>query len=293
MKNKNKGNTEWAVEKNNELLEYLFEVMPNKSRSTVKGMLKRGQVTINGKPTTQFDERLKKGDVVTLRDRAASPDVKMKGIEIVYEDDDIIAIEKSHGLLTMGSKQEKKATAFRMLMDYVQSIRPNNRIFIVHRLDRDTSGVMIFAKSRVVQQKLQNNWKDIVSERTYIALVEGQVKKDGTITSWLKEDKAFKMHSSPKDNGGQKAITHYQVMRKNRRFSLLKVNLETGRKNQIRVHMETIGHPIVGDKKYGSTTKPINRLGLHASVIEFKHPTSGKTLRFESKPPSSFTRGFK
>lgn len=290
---KNKGNTEWTVEKTTELLEYLFEVMPNKSRSTVKGMLKRGQVTINGKPTTQFDERLKKGDVVTLRDRAASPDVKMKGIEIVYEDDDIIAIEKAHGLLTMGSKQEKKATAFRMLMEYVQSIRPNNRIFIVHRLDRDTSGVMIFAKSRIIQQKLQNNWKDIVSERTYIALVEGQVKEDGTITSWLKEDKTFKMHSSPKENGGQKAITHYQVLKKNRRFSLLKVNLETGRKNQIRVHMESIGHPIVGDKKYGSTTKPINRLGLHASVIEFKHPTSGKTLRFESKAPSSFTRGFK
>lgn len=145
----------------------------------------------------------------------------------------------------------------------------------------------------MIQQRLQKAWTEAVQERSYIALVEGVMKKDGTITSWLTEDKTFMMHSSPKPNHGQKAITHYKVLKTNRKFSLLKVNLDTGRKNQIRVHMQDLGHPIVGDKKYGSEVNSINRLGLHANAIKFKHPTSGKVMRFESEVPASFTRGFK
>lgn len=294
MHKKKRESNEWSVESKTTLLEFLFTVMPKKSRSTVKGILKRGQVTINGRPTTQFDEPLKKGDIVTVKDRAASSDIKLKGIDIVYEDDDLMVIDKMHGLLTMGSKTEKKQTAFRMLMDYVKSMHENNRIFIVHRLDRDTSGLLIFAKSRMIQQKLQNTWTETVDNRSYVALVEGKVEKDGSNTSWLTEDKIYKMHSSPKPNKeGQKAVTHYKVTKSNRRFTLLEVKLETGRKNQIRVHMETIGHPIVGDKKYGASTNPINRLGLHASVLEFTHPTTGKKLKFKSNAPKSFTRGFK
>lgn len=296
-KSKTKSNTprheEWTVKEHTEVLEFLFKVMPSKSRNAVKGILKRGQVVVNDKPTTQFDDVLKPGDLVQIRDRVASASVKLKGLKILHEDDDLIVIDKESGLLSMGSKQERQMTAYRQLMEYVQSIHPNNRVFIVHRLDRDTSGVMIFARSKMIQQRLQKAWTEAVQERSYIALVEGVMKKDGTITSWLTEDKTFMMHSSPKPNHGQKAITHYKVLKTNRKFSLLKVNLDTGRKNQIRVHMQDLGHPIVGDKKYGSEVNSINRLGLHANAIKFKHPTSGKVMRFESEVPASFTRGFK
>ena len=296
-KSKTKSNTprheEWTVKEHTEVLEFLFKVMPSKSRNAVKGILKRGQVVVNDKPTTQFDDALEPGDLVQIRDRVASASVKLKGLKILHEDDDLIVIDKESGLLSMGSKQERQMTAYRQLMEYVQSIHPNNRVFIVHRLDRDTSGVMIFARSKMIQQRLQKAWTEAVQERSYIALVEGVMKKDGTITSWLTEDKTFMMHSSPKPNHGQKAITHYKVLKTNRKFSLLKVNLDTGRKNQIRVHMQDLGHPIVGDKKYGSEVNSINRLGLHANAIKFKHPTSGKVMRFESEVPASFTRGFK
>ena len=299
MKKKAKSKTdrprheEWTVKEHTEVLEFLFKVMPSKSRNAVKGILKRGQVVVNDKSTTQFDDKLKPGDHVQIRERVASSSIKLKGVNILHEDDDIIVIDKESGLLSMGSKQERQMTAYKQLMDYVQSIHPKNRVFIVHRLDRDTSGVMIFARSKMVQQRLQKAWTEAVQERSYVALVEGVVQKNGTITSWLTEDKTYMMHSSPKPNHGQKAITHYKVLKTNRRFSLLKVNLDTGRKNQIRVHMQDLGHPIVGDKKYGSEINTINRLGLHANAIKFKHPVNGKVMKFESETPASFTRGFK
>ncbi|SDK26256.1 23S rRNA pseudouridine1911/1915/1917 synthase [Jeotgalicoccus aerolatus] len=299
MKKKAKSKTdrprheEWTVKEHTEVLEFLFKVMPSKSRNAVKGILKRGQVVVNDKSTTQFDDKLKPGDHVQIRERVASSSIKLKGVNILHEDDDIIVIDKESGLLSMGSKQERQMTAYKQLMDYVQSIHPKNRVFIVHRLDRDTSGVMIFARSKMVQQRLQKAWTEAVQERSYVALVEGVVQKNGTITSWLTEDKTYMMHSSPKPNHGQKAITHYKVLKTNRRFTLLKVNLDTGRKNQIRVHMQDLGHPIVGDKKYGSEINTINRLGLHANAIKFKHPVSGKIMKFESETPASFTRGFK
>jgi len=159
----------------------------------------------------------------------------------------------------------------------------------LHRLDRDTSGVMMFAKSEKIQQLLQNAWKEAVLERSYIAVVEGLVtKEEGTITSWLTESKAFIMYSSRTPNGGQKAVTHYQVLKKNKNYSLLEVKLETGRKNQIRVHMKDIGHSIIGDKKYGATKHPIGRLGLHARVLAFTHPVTGEEVRYETDIPKVF-----
>src|SRR5699024_4635402 len=163
-------------------------------------------------------------------------------IEILYEDDDLVAVDKEAGLLTIASDKEKQATAYRQLSDYVKSGNPKARIFIVHRLDRDTSGVMLFAKSKQIQQRLQNSWKDSV-------LVEGSVEKNGTVTSWLTEDKTLTMRSSSRPDKGQKAVTRYKVLETGRELSLLQVNLETGRKNQIRVHMQDLGHPIIGDRK--------------------------------------------
>lgn len=281
---------EWIVQEPSELLKFLFNMMPSRSRKSVKGILGRGQVVVNGEATTQFNDALQPGDRVQIHSRVADYAMKFTGVEILHEDDDIIVIDKEAGLLSIASEKERHVTAYRQLSDYVQSVNADNRVFIVHRLDRDTSGVMLFAKSKTIQKKLQNDWNETVRERTYIALVEGVVKKGGTITSWLTEDKTYTMRSSRKPNKGQKAITHYKVLKSRSGMSLLQVNLETGRKNQIRVHMQNLGHPVIGDKKYGSRKNIIGRLGLHAHVLAFKHPTTGKTLRFESKIPTSFTR---
>lgn len=285
-------NNEWIVEEETALLKFLFQVMPGRSRNSVKAILSRGQVVVNGDATTQFNDALVPGDKVQILTRVATDEVKMTGVKILHEDEHVIVIEKEAGLLSIASENEKTYTAYRQVTDYIRSVYPKSQIFVVHRLDRDTSGVMIFAKSKEVQQTLQSTWQQSVHERTYIALVEGVVKKDGTITSWLTESKAFVVHSSNRDNGGQKAITHYKVLKSNRTMSLLQVNLDTGRKNQIRVHMQEIGHPIVGDKKYSATTNPIRRLGLHAHAITFVHPKTGAAMRFESEVPAVFLRGF-
>lgn len=286
-----KQDTTWVVKEKTEVLKFLIEMMPSQSRKSVKSILSRGQIFVNGKGTTQFNDVLVPGDRVEIR--SAASNIKLKGIQIFHEDEDIIVVEKEAGVLSIASEKESKITAYRLLSDYVQKKNPRNRIFVVHRLDRDTSGVMVFARRREVQQRLQNAWKNAVKERTYIALVEGTVTEGGKITSWLTENKALIMRSSKNPNKGKKAVTRYKVLKSNKKFSLLKVNLDTGRKNQIRVHMQDLGHPIVGDKKYGAQNNPIRRIGLHAHVISFNHPVTGELLRFESKVPEEFTRGFK
>lgn len=279
----------WTVQEEAKLLPFLFEKMHNKSRNAVKGILTRGQVVVNDKSITQHNFQLKQGDTVQIHTRVADESVKLSGLRILFEDEHLIVIEKDAGLLTIATNREKQKTAYYQLMDYVKSINPSYRVFIVHRLDRDTSGVMIFAKSKNVQQLLQENWHSIVPKRAYIALVEGSVQKNAeTITSWLKENRAFIMYSSQRPNDGQKAVTHYKVLKRNKKNSLLEVHLDTGRKNQIRVHMQDLHHPIVGDKKYGARTKPIGRLGLHAHKIAFTHPITNKSLAFESKIPKQF-----
>lgn len=284
----------YNVNEPSELLAFLLSNVSHLSRNSIKSLLARGQVLVDGQAITAYNYALIPGQTITLSKVKASDKPELVGLSILHEDDDVIVIEKDAGLLSVASPKENEMTAYRQLMAHVRSQDPNGRIFVVHRLDRDTSGVMMFAKSEQVQQTLQNSWQDTVKERTYVALVEGALKKpEGTITSWLKESSTLKMYSSHFSNDGQHAITHYKTIESNRNFSLLEVNLETGRKNQIRVHMEDIGHPIVGDKKYGSKSKIIGRLGLHAKVIAFMHPTSGQLMRFESKIPKSFMFPFR
>ncbi|MFC0613109.1 RluA family pseudouridine synthase [Scopulibacillus daqui] len=285
--------THLTVKEPSELLNFLLEHLSNRSRNSVKSILSRGQVSVNGQVITKHNFPLEPEHQVSIEWRKG-PNIELTGLAILYEDNDIIVIEKESGLLSMASSKEKELTAYSQLMAHVRSSHPENRVFIVHRLDRDTSGVMMFAKSQKIQQHLQNTWRESVLERTYVALVEGEVKKDkDTIISWLKETKTLMMYSSRKPNDGQKAVTHYKRMQSNRHFSLLEVKLETGRKNQIRVHMKDIGHPVVGDKKYGSKSNAIGRLGLHARVLAFRHPATGKTLRFEAKVPKPFRKPFK
>ncbi|WP_041075859.1 RluA family pseudouridine synthase [Bacillus sp. OxB-1] len=282
---------QYTVEEKMELLSFLLGCMKKSSRNSVKSVLARGQVTVDGKVVTQYNHLLEPGQqVAIISNQAAKSESDLKGVSILYEDDDLLVVNKEAGILTMADRNEREMTAYRQVTDYVLRKNPRNRIFIVHRLDKDTSGVLLFAKSEKVKHILQNAWNERVKERTYIALVEGVVgKNEGTISSWLKESKTFKMFSSPTDNGGQHAVTHYRKIRSNGRFTLLEVQLETGRKNQIRVHMEELGHPIVGDRKYGATGNPLKRLGLHAFAIAIIHPRTGELMRFEAKVPSGIT----
>ncbi|MGX4686566.1 RluA family pseudouridine synthase [Vagococcus sp. JNUCC 83] len=283
--------TQFTVNEESELLPFLLTHI-NKSRNSVKSILTRGQVSVNDKPTTKHNEKLTVGDIVSIQSNESLIKEKaLIGLSVMYEDDDIIVIDKEAGLLSVATDKGNEPTAHNQLMGYVKRDHQKNRVYIVHRLDKDTSGVMLFAKTEPVKHKLQETWKDSVQERVYTALVEGKVRKEkGSITSWLTESKTFKVYSSPHDNGGKKAITHYNVIRQNNDYSLLEVALETGRKNQIRVHMESIGHPIVGDKKYGATSNPLKRLGLHATTLVFAHPTTGKKMVFKSKVPKSFIK---
>lgn len=280
----------YTVEEPIELLKFLIKVMPNRSRNSVKSILARGQVTVDEHMETQYNYALHPGQSVTiLKNKASVKESALIGMSIVHEDEDIIVINKEAGLLSIATEKEKERTAHHQLMEYVRREDPKNRIFVVHRLDKDTSGVMMFAKNEKVKRTLQDAWKENVKERTYVALVEGEVKKaKGYISSWLKESSTHLVYSSSNKNDGQHAITHYKLIQANKNFSLVEIQLETGRKNQIRVHMQDLGNPVVGDKKYGSKTNEIRRLGLHAKVLSFNHPTSGKLMRFESNVPGSF-----
>lgn len=273
------------------LLPFLLKTLDNKSRNAVKSILTRGQVSVDGHIITQHNHPLSSGQTVGILSNQASIRLsELNGVNILYEDDAIIVINKEAGILSMAASRSKDWDAYRQLTDYVKKEKRSNRIYIVHRLDRDTSGVMVYAKTEAAKEKLQKNWHDVVKERTYTALVEGNVEKqEGTISSWLKENQAMKVYSTSDKKEGKHAVTHYKKIDGNQSYTLLEVELETGRKNQIRVHMQDIGHPIVGDKKYGSKSNPIRRLGLHATTLAFYHPTMDKLVRYTVKVPDTFT----
>ena len=278
---------EFPVTKQCELLEFLFEVLKGQSRNSVKSVLTSKRVSIDGAPITQFDFKLYPGDTVIISNNPIRKKTR-SNLPIIYEDNEIIVINKPSGLLSIASDKEKSSTAYRMLSDYVQQKDKYNRIFVVHRLDEDTSGVLMVAKNPDIQKALQDNWNDIVTKRGYYAIVEGQMpNKEGTVKSYLKKNAQNLMYSS-KDKNGQFSITHYKVMKANDKYSLLDVNIDTGRKNQIRVHMGDLGHNVIGDDKYGNPSNPLKRLGLHAYCLEFKHPISGKKMTFTAPIPKEF-----
>lgn len=277
-----------------ELLPFLLGAHPGRGRNAVKAMLSRGQIAVGGQTVTAYNRPLQPGDRVEIRKGKLPEAFRFIGLSILHEDADLIVIRKDAGLLSVATADEKEMTAYRQLSEYVKQADPRQRIYVLHRLDRDTSGIMMFARTEQVQHKMQAAWKEIVTERVYTALVEGQVRQaEGIVESWLKENAAMKMYTSNRAGEGQHAVTRYKLLRTGRHYSLLEIRLDTGRKNQIRVHMQQIGHPIAGDKKYGAKTKPIGRLGLHASVLAFKHPTTEQLMRFKSELPKSFLQVFK
>ena len=283
--------THFEVTEPARLLPFLLARMPERSRTRVKALLSRRLVSVNNEVVTQFDHPLFAGQQVVIHRVGATETGPGRGLKIVHEDAHLIVVEKPAGLLSMATDTERDLTAYSLLSAHVKRASPQNRIFIVHRLDRETSGLMMFAKSQTVQQALQGEWSEAVLERVYVAVVEGQMTKpEGTITSWLKENKALVMRSSRIPNDGQKATTHFRVLQSNPACSLLEIRLETGKKNQIRVHMQDLGCSVVGDLKYGATQNPIRRLALHAWVLAFRHPVTGEALRFETPIPKDFLR---
>jgi 23S rRNA pseudouridine1911/1915/1917 synthase len=256
---------------------------------------------VNAGIQTRHDTPLKAGDVVQILQGRGNVELRHPKLRIIYEDDALIVVEKKNGLLTVPyNPKSSEMTAYSILKDYVRKQSNRNTIHVVHRLDRETSGVLVFAKNAELQEYMRTYWKQLVTKRTYVALVEGHLeKKEGTITSWLTEDNQTAMvYSSNTDNGGQKAVTHYNVLKtsyigegdQEMPISLVELNLETGRTNQIRVHMQSLGHPVMGDRKYGHGNEfsPIDRLCLHARTLEFIHPMTEKKARFEAPLPKEF-----
>lgn len=283
------------VSEQSELMAFLLAKMGGMSRSSVKSLLSHRQVSVNSKVTTQFNALIKSGDVVSISSSKGNTELLHPKLRIIHEDESLIVVLKKEGLLTVSTGKTDETTAFSILKNHVKKASTQNRIYVVHRIDRETSGVIVFAKNRETQLALQENWHRIVMRRIYVAIVEGKVEKEkDTLESWLTEnEKSLKIHSSPVDNGGQQAITHYKLLKQNEQFSLLELKLETGRKNQIRVHLQGIGHPISGDKKYGSQRNPLGRMALHARLIEFIHPTTRKKVCFETPIPSEFLKVLK
>jgi 23S rRNA pseudouridine1911/1915/1917 synthase len=286
--------THFKVTEPVELMAFLLSKMGGMSRSSVKSLLAHRQVAVNEVIVTQFNHLLKVNDKIVVNSARGNIELNHPKLRIIFEDAYLIIIEKKEGLLTVSTGDNDETTAFSILKNHVKKSSPNNKIYTVHRLDRETSGVLMFAKTREIQLALQEHWHQVVTRRVYVALVEGTVEKEeDTIVTWLTEnEKSLKIHSSDSDNGGQQAVTHYRRIKSNDKYSLLEIELETGRKNQIRVHMEGIGHPIVGDKKYGAELSPIGRLGLHARVLAFYHPMSLEIVSFETPVPRDFLHLF-
>jgi len=300
------------------LLQYLFEILPGQSRTSVKNLLSKGQVLVNGEGQTAFDLPLKKGDTLTILPKGISiaraikgdarDEVLKAGVKILFEDENYIVVDKPSGMLTVATGKEKK-TLYALLNAYIKvnarmqrkedlisgktPDRSTAKIWIVHRLDKGTSGALVFAKNERAKDILQSKWKDLVAERKYVAWLEGKLEKEsGAIQSWLVENpKSLKMNSYDTEvKDGQLAITHYRVLSYSRHYTQVEFSLETGRKNQIRVHAASLGHPVAGDDKYGAETDPIKRLALHAATLVFRNPFSNKMVRCSSPLPESFER---
>lgn len=275
------------------ILSFIQQVHSGKSRSAVKPMLKHRQISLNGATVAVDSAPVLAGDVVTINTGLVPEKMNNPLLRIVFEDDYLIVVDKKAGLLSVGTDREREQTAYAILKDHVKQIGDHNKVFVLHRLDRDTSGVMMFAKSKEVQEQMQRTWNDTVTDRRYVLVVDGRVENDnGQITTWLTEGEGYEVKSSYTPNGGQRSTTYYRVLSRSQQFTMLEATLDTGRKNQIRVHMKDLGHSIVGDKKYNGVKSPFARLGLHAHILEFVHPVTGKKHRFESRIPRQFVALF-
>jgi 23S rRNA pseudouridine1911/1915/1917 synthase len=290
---KNRQST-FTVTKEDELLSFLLVNIKDKSRNKIKAMLTHKQFKVGKDIITQHNHLLKIDDKVTVSWDGAFRKESYEGVKIIFEDDDIIVINKRSGLLSVGSEKEKRHTAYRIVTNHIQADNPVARLFVIHRLDREASGLMVFTKNKHAQNNLKESWVTTHQKNIYLAVCEGTVEKDkATIKSYLKESKALIVHSSKNPKDGKIAITHYDVVKKNEFFTLLEAKQETTFKNQLRAHLKSIGHTIIGDKKYEAKQNPLNRAALHLRKITFTHPVTLKELTFETKVPEDFLKLFR
>ncbi len=275
------------------LLEFLLKNV-RESRNKIKATLQGRGIKVDGKCVTQFDYPLECGmKVAVSKSKRNQLPFKSRYVRIVYEDRWLVVVEKNIGILSMAAGHSS-LNVKSVLDDYFHKSHQRCRAHVVHRLDRDTSGLMVYAKDMETEQILEHNWHDIVYDRRYVAVVSGEMEQEGgTVANWLKDNKAYVTYSSPTDNGGKYAVTHFRVLNRTTEHSLVEFKLETGRKNQIRVHTADLGHPVCGDIKYGNGDDPIHRLCLHAYLLCFRHPVTGEKMEFETLIPTDFRRLFK
>ena len=283
----------YTVEEDAQLLDWLIANLKGLSRNKVKDTLHGRGIKVNGKIVTQFDYPLTRGMKIGVSKSKKNDTFKSRYVNLVYEDPYLVVIEKKPGILSMAAGH-KSLNVKTVLDDYFRQTKQRCTAHVVHRLDRDTSGLMVYAKDMQTEQTLEHEWHNIVYDRRYVAVVSGEMEEDeGTIANWLKDNKAYVTYSSPVDNGGKYAVTHFHVLDRTTEHSLVEYKLETGRKNQIRVHSADMNHPVCGDVKYGNGDDPIHRLCLHAYMLHFFHPVTRARMEFETPIPSQFRMLFK
>lgn len=289
--------TDYPVKQPAELMQFLMSTISGISRTKAKELLSQRMVYVNKEIVTQYNYKLQPGQLVQVAKNRHKHDLVSKWVRLIYEDAFIIVVEKKEGILTNALPGDKRENVKAILDEYVKRTNRAFSVNTVHRLDKGTSGILVFAKRRDIQKIFTDNWKEIVSDRRYIAVVQGEMEQDsGTVRSWLTDNKMYVTYSSVVDNGGKYAITNYKTLKRKNGYSLVELKLDTGRKNQIRVHMQDLKHPIAGDIKYGSHpdffgdhADPIGRVCLHAFRLAFRHPITGENLVFETPFPPSFT----
>lgn len=274
------------VEEEGLLLETILKLFNEQSHKKLKSYLKNNSVFVNGKSITAYNYKVKKNDIIEIRKDYKTH--KKCPLKILYEDEYFLVIEKPAHLLTIATTKEKEKTAYHIMRQFIKERNSKDKIFILHRLDKDTSGVVIFVKDERVKELLQNDWNNLIEDREYIAVVPKGIKSYTNYTCYLKEDNNYKVHVT-NDKNGKKAITSITVLKENKNYSLIKINIKTGRKNQIRAVLSHLGYPVVGDTKYGSGIKA-KRLLLHASKIILTNPKNKKKYTFESKLPREFQK---
>lgn len=283
----------YTVNEESGILEFLLNNVNGESKTKIKATLNGRGIKVNGKTVSQFDYLLKPGMKVSVSKTKKNNPFKSRYVKIVYEDKWLVVIEKNIGILSMAGGHSS-LNVKSVLDEYFRKSRQKCTAHVVHRLDRDTSGLMIYAKDIETEQILEHNWHQIVYDRRYVAVVSGEMENDeGTVNNWLKDNKAYITYSSTIDNGGKYAVTHYHVLKRTTDYSLVEFKLETGRKNQIRVHTQDLGHPVCGDIKYGNGDDPLHRLCLHAYMLCFTHPATGEPMEFEIPIPTIFRSLFK
>ena len=289
--------TNYPVKQSGELMKFLMENVAGASRTRIKELLSQRMVYVDKEITTQYNYPLRPGQLVQVAKNRHKHAFTSKWVRIVYEDAFIIVVEKKEGILTNVAPGLRKENVKGILDEYVKRTNRTFSVCTVHRLDRGTSGLLVFAKRRDIQKIFTDNWQNIVTDRRYVAVVQGEMEKDsGTVSSWLSENRLFITYSSVYDNGGKYAVTNYRTLKRKNGYSLVERKLDTGRKNQIRVHMQDLQHPVVGDFKYGSDFEhygdrhdPVGRLCLHAYRLAFRHPITGEEMKFETPYPEEFT----